>query len=91
MCYPASSSYKIVWFFKSIDWVFFLWAIAVALCLMFGKSVFQQKIRGLNWLIQQHGLEGKVIGTDRAFKQFHRDLWILLVLIFVVVLFIHFM
>ena len=82
MCYPltVSNTARIIYFFKAIEWFFLFWIIWVAIHLMFTRYFFDGAIKCVNWLIKIHGFEGAIVGTEKAFRQFRRDLWILLIL-----------
>ncbi len=79
---------KITMLFKSLEWFFWLWVIWAALHVAFTRYFFNAAINFVNWLIKIHHFDGSIIATEKAFQQFRRDLWILLVLNIIVIILI---
>lgn len=83
----CSLTQNVVHLIKSIEWFFLFWILLTALHLMFSRFFFNRMIAFANWMITFHGFDGAVIATDKAFKHFRRDLWLLMILnILVIVL-----
>lgn len=72
----------------ALEWFFLVWILLTALHLAFSRFFFNRMIHFANWVIAFHGFEGQIAGTDKAFKIFRRDLWILLILNFIVLILI---
>jgi hypothetical protein len=70
---------------RLLELAFIVWALAVAVCILYARQVLALKVKFLNWIIVKHSLSGRISETEAAHKQFRRDLWLLLGLILVVV------
>lgn len=77
--------HKIVFFFKYIEWFFWLWEFLIIIYLTNTRFFFNCVIRFMNWLFRIHDFEGSMIATEKAYKRFCRELWILLVLVLIVI------
>jgi hypothetical protein len=79
MCCPVTTG-KIITFFKAVEWIFVLCVGWMMLSVIFPRYFFNGCIKTLNWLIKSQGFDGVISGNEKAFKQFRRDILILLVL-----------
>ena len=75
---------KIIIIFKFIEPIFWL-----APSLIKPRNVFQFKLKGINWLLIQQGFDVQLSFTEKAFKTWYRDLWILFFLNPLIIVFIH--
>ena len=92
MCHPATGpwTYKLGLFFKDIEWLFWVWLFWVAFSLLNPREKFKNGMNFCNWLIKIHDFDGKIIITEKSYQRFHRDLWILLFLVGIILVLIKF-
>jgi hypothetical protein len=74
---------------KAIESLFWLAQIWIAACLIKPKYFFESNVKVLNWLLKKQGFDTQLPFADRAFKVWKRDLAILLILNFIVIILIH--
>ena len=80
---------KIVIIFKFIEPLFWLAQIWIIVNLLNARGAFESNVKALNWLLKGQGFDSQIKVTQKAFKIWHRDLWILCFLNLLVIVLIH--
>lgn len=88
MCCPVKTSCA-VYLFKKILILFWLAQVWIAACLIKPKYFFEGNVKVLNWLLHKQGFDTQLPLADRAFTVWKRDLTILFVLNFIVIVLIY--
>jgi hypothetical protein len=81
---------KLVLIFRFFEPVFWLAQALIIVNLVKPRASFKLNVKVLNWLLGYQGFEPQIQPSDKAFKVWHRDLWILLFLNPLIIILIHF-
>jgi hypothetical protein len=80
---------KLIFVFKFIEPVFWMAQAWIIVNLINPRGSFQANIKALNWLLRGQGFDSQVKANEKAFKIWHRDLWVLFFLNPVIIILIH--
>ena len=80
---------KLIIIFKFVEPVFWLAQAWIIINLFDAKGAFISNLKVINWLIRKQGFESQLAFTEKAFKTWHRDLWILFFMNPVIIVLIH--
>ena len=77
--------YKLIIIFKFIEPLFWLAQLWILVNVIRPKQAFESNLKAINWFIKCQGFDNQLLFAEKAFKTWHRDLWILFVLNFIVI------
>ncbi len=80
---------KLTLIFKLIEPLFWFAQALIVVNLVRPRYFFEANVRVFNWLLRYQGFGSQIQLTDKAFKIWHRDLWILFFLSPLIVVLIH--
>jgi len=80
---------KLVIIFKFIEPVFWLAQVWIVVNLIDAKGAFKSNLNLINWLLRCQGFDTQLPFAEKAFKKWHKDLWILFFLNPIILFLIH--
>ena len=89
MCCPSSMATKTIILFKIIEPLFWFMELMITVNLFMPKDCFAVKLKWLNKFLKYQGFDSQIKYAEKAYKTWHRDLWILFFLVPIVIYLIH--
>lgn len=89
MCCPVSVTSKAVIIFRTIEPLFWAFQVLILLNLIMPKDFFAMQLKWLNKLLKCQGFDVEIKYSEKAYKIWYRDLWILFFLVPIVIFLIH--
>jgi hypothetical protein len=80
---------KLIVIFKFIEPLFWFAQALIIVNLLKARASFGANIKVLNWLLRYQGFDSQIKETEKAFRIWHRDLWVLLFLNPSIIVLIH--
>ena len=80
---------KLIIIFKFLEPFFWVAQIWMAVILIKPKACFEANLRLINKLLKIQGFDVELPSTEKAFKIWHRDIWVLFFLNPLIIILIH--
>ena len=80
---------KIIIIFKFIEPLFWISQVLLIWSLIGSRSFFKGKLKAINWFIKCQGFDIEIQFTEKSFKIWYRDVWILFLLNPLIIVLIH--